>query len=155
MRTAVGLIALAASLGCGAGNSKADANPPAPGGTAVITVEMHGFRSDRGSALVGLYADAEGFPNDGGAAFKRVEVTISGGTATATFSAVPATTVAVGVLHDEDGDKVMKTGFMGRPKEGYGVTRDAPARFGPPSFEDSSIVVTDGQRLTTRIKIRY
>ncbi len=133
--------------------------PPTPSSSederAALVVKMTGFRSDDGKALVGLFDSKDGFPSDGSQAVKRLEVSISDGVATAEFEVAAARTVAVGVLHDEDGDKQMKTGLFGQPKEGYGVTLDAPARFGPPKFSDSSLAIPAGKTLTTTVRIRY
>lgn len=157
MRRALAAMMLTMSMACaasGEGGGHA-APPPAPKGTARLTVEMTGFRHDRGDALVGLYLGPAGFPDDGGRAVSRVAVAIQGGRATAVFDKAPAGHIAVAVLHDEDGDKKMKTGLFGRPKEGYGVSRDAAARFGPPEFEEAAFDLAAGESKTIRIKMRY
>ena len=124
-------------------------------GLSVLEVSLVGFRSDRGSALVGLYLSADGFPDDGGKATERREVLIENGAAIVKFESLRAGKVAVGVLHDEDGNKTMKTGLFGRPKEGYGVSRDAPARFGPPSYSDAVIELRANAKTSIQVSIRY
>ncbi|HWM85832.1 MAG TPA: DUF2141 domain-containing protein, partial [Kofleriaceae bacterium] len=84
-----------------------------------------------------------------------VPVSIRKGKARALLRQIPAGTYAVGVLHDEDGDHKMKTGMFGRPKEGYGASRDARGRFGPPRFDDASLTLRPGQSLRAPIKIVY
>lgn len=156
MRRALAAMMLSMTMACASGEGGGrQTPPPAPTGTARLTVEMTGFRHDRGDALVGLYLGPGGFPDDGGRAVSRVAVTIRDRRATAVFEKAPAGRVAVAVLHDEDGDKKMKTGLFGRPKEGYGVSRDAAARFGPPGFDDAAFDLAAGEEKTIRIKIRY
>jgi uncharacterized protein (DUF2141 family) len=125
---------------------------PRPG---AITVDMVGFRSDRGQALVALYGSAKGFPDLVKHAVRRVEVKIRKGTARAVLRGLPPGTYAVAVLHDEDGDREMKTDFLGRPEEGYGASRDARGKLGPPKFADARLTLGPGQSLTARIRMVY
>ena len=61
---------------------------------------------------------------------------------------------AVAVLHDENdngkADRVM--GMM--PKEGFGFSRDAPVRMGPPKFGDAAFDYAGEARVLT-IRMRY
>ena len=120
-----------------------------------LVIEMKGFRSDKGKALVALFASKEGFPNEPKKAVRRVEVDIKKKAATTVLMGVPPGTYAVAVLHDEDGNKAMKTGLFGIPKEGYGASQDARGNFGPPSFGDAKLDIRPGRRVTTRIKLAY
>jgi uncharacterized protein (DUF2141 family) len=163
MKAAVTLLAIACSSAPGGGGGGGDPGPGVggtaaaapPARTGALTVVMTGFRADKGEALVGIYRGAAGFPDDGARAVERIAVPIAGRRAVARFPAAPAGRIAVAVLHDEDGDKKMKTGLFGRPKEGYGASRDAPARFGPPKFGDAAFDLAAGQALSIDIKIRY
>ncbi len=116
---------------------------------------MKGFRSDKGKALVALFASKDGFPDKPKKAVRRVEVSIKKGAATTVLMGVRPGTYAVAVLHDEDNDKAMKTGLFGIPKEGYGASQDARGDFGPPSFGDARFDIRAGRRVTTRIKMVY
>lgn len=148
---------LVLALGCSGSGS--DPAPKRPGnahpGTAALTVELHGFRNDAGKALVGLYVGARGFPEDRKAAVAGRSSPIVNRAARVRFDRVPATRVALAALHDENGDSKMEKGFFGQPKEGYGFSRDAPVRFGPPDFDDAAIELADGDDKTIRITIRY
>lgn len=130
----------------------------AVGGAAraeTLVVEMKGFRADKGKALVALFAGKDGFPDHPKKAIRRLEVEIKKRAAVAVLSGVPPGTYAVAVLHDEDGDREMKTGLFGIPKEGYGASQDARGRFGPPSFGDAKFAIRPGRRVTTRIQMVY
>jgi len=120
-----------------------------------LVIEMKGFRSDKGKALVALFASKDGFPDQPKKAARRVEVSIKKGAATTVLMGIRPGTYAVAVLHDEDGNKAMKTGLFGIPKEGYGASQDARGDFGPPSFGDAKFDIRAGRRVTTRIKIAY
>ncbi len=141
MRLALAVVTLAAL----AGAARAE----------TLVVEMRGFRSDKGKALVALFGSKEGFPDHPKKAARRLQVDIKKGTAVAVLADLPPGTYAVAVLHDEDGDKAMKTGLFGIPKEGYGASQDARGRFGPPSFGDAKFAIRAGRKVTTRIKMTY
>lgn len=120
-----------------------------------VVVEVRGFRSDGGKALVALFATRKGFPDKAAQALRRAEVTIRKGTARAVFERLPPGTYAVSVLHDEDGNRAMKTGLFGIPKEGYGFSRDARGTFGPPGFGDASFALRAAKTITARIAMVY
>ena len=62
---------------------------------------------------------------------------------------------AVAVMHDEDKNGELNTSMVGRPQEGWGVSKNAPARrFGPPKYEDAKLKYAGGQ-VTIDIKLRY
>jgi uncharacterized protein (DUF2141 family) len=120
-----------------------------------LVVEMRGFKSDKGKALVALFASKDGFPDHPKKAARRIQVDIKKGAAVAVLADVAPATYAVAVLHDEDGDKAMKTGLFGIPKEGFGASQDARGHFGPPSFGDAKFEIRPGRKVTTRIKMVY
>ena len=125
------------------------------GKTSTVIADMRGFRSDEGKALVALFRSSDGFPDEGRKAWRRAEVPIRKGVARAVFKNVPAGTYAVAVLHDEDGDREMKTGLFGRPKEGYGVSRNPPARMGPPRYKDAVLTIRPARHITVHIDMKY
>lgn len=141
MRLALALVLVAAAAGAARGET--------------LIVEMKGFRSDKGKALVALFASRDGFPDKPKKAIRRIEVVIKQRAAVAVLDDVAPGTYAVAVLHDEDGDRAMKTGLFGIPREGYGASQDARGRFGPPSFADARFHLRPGRRATTRIKLAY
>ena len=63
------------------------------------------------------------------------------GAGTVRIADVPPGQYAVQAFHDENGNGRLDRGFVGRPLEGMGFSRDAPMRFGPPRFPDAAIEV--------------
>lgn len=59
---------------------------------------------------------------------------------------------ALALVHDENGNGRMDT-FLGMPREGFGFSRDAPVRFGPPRFEDARFALEGSQTLV--VTMRY
>ena len=79
---------------------------------------------------------------------------ISGESANCSFSGVPAGTYAVAVFHAENNETTLQTGTFGKPKEGYGFSRNAGGMFGPPSFEEAAIAF-DGSKASWPVHLRY
>ena len=66
---------------------------------------------------------------------------------------VPPGTYAIALVHDENGNRRMdKTLIL--PREGFGFSRDAPVRFGPPSFAAAAFAVAS-QPVRQTVKMRY
>lgn len=120
-----------------------------------LVVEMRGFRNQKGSALVALFASKDGFPENGDKAVRKVAVPIQKGSAVAVLNDVKPGTYAVAVMHDEDNDRKLKKGAFGIPKEGYGASNDARSRFGPPKFDDAKFAIRPGRKVTARIRLVY
>jgi len=127
---------------------------PAPATTGTLTVEMTGFRNDKGFAMVALYASAEGFPDDYVKAFMKTRVPISGGQAEAVFENVPFGTYAVAMFHDEDSSGKMKRSFFGVPLEGYGFSQNPPKRARAPKYSEVQFPF-DSPGLEIRVKLIY
>jgi uncharacterized protein (DUF2141 family) len=108
-----------------------------------ISVVVSGVRNDTGLVRCGLYNSPNGF-REPGKEFKGAEAKISGGKATCLFNAVPPGTYAVAVFHAEHGETKLETGMFGKPKQGYGFTRDATGTMGPPSFTAAAYAYPGG-----------
>jgi uncharacterized protein (DUF2141 family) len=134
--------------------SAPDTGAPAPSGasnTGQVIVDVYGLKDERGKLNVGIYIAEGGFPKDSRAAFAQRTVPITNRALRLVFDRVPAGEFAVAVHHDENGNGKMDTGAFGRPSEGYGFSRDAKAKFGPPSFDAARIMLAPGQRIRVAV----
>ena len=61
---------------------------------------------------------------------------------------------AIVILHDENNDNIFQKGPLGIPKEGYGFSNNAKARFSAPSWDDCRFHVTSGA-LAVAIEMQY
>jgi len=102
-----------------------------------ITVPVIGLRNDQGQVACTLYASADGFPANPQKAVARQIVTISSRTAACFFDNVHPGSYAITAMHDENGNGKLDKNFLGMPTEGYGASRDARGRMGPPKWEDA------------------
>jgi uncharacterized protein (DUF2141 family) len=130
------------------GGAIADA-PPTTVRVVVVGVESH-----NGRMLLALFSSADGFPDEPEKAERRLDAEIASDEIVFVLEKVPAGWYAVSILHDENDNNKMETDFYGRPKEGYGFSRNARGHFGPPDFEDAAFEVA-GDPLTLRIELTY
>ena len=119
-------------------------------GQNTIEVSMSGFDNNNGTAMIALYDSEENFLE------KRLlgEISeIENKEARVIFSDVPDGIYAISVVHDEDenGKLNMLMGFY--PSEDTGTSNNAPAKFGPPKWEDAKFEVKNGQLVLQKINL--
>lgn len=130
---------------------------PAPaladGDGASVTVVISGLRTTHGVIQACLTARAATFPEcDKDPAARRLTVPAGNGPVLV-FRHVRPGSYAVSLFHDQNANgRLDKT--LGIPREGYGFSRNAPVRFGPPSFADARFAVA-GADVTMPITVRY
>jgi uncharacterized protein (DUF2141 family) len=129
--------------------------PPVQQASGTLSVELFGFKNDRGQALLALFRSKQGFPSEVRYAIWSKALPIHDHHVSVTIQHVPAGIVALAMVHDEDKDFAMDTGLFGIPTEGYGASRDASASFGPPKFDDAAFPLRTGERKSIRIAVRY
>jgi uncharacterized protein (DUF2141 family) len=120
--------------------------PVFPPATGTLSVEIKGFRSDKGEALVSLFSSEEGFPDDMAKVRQNLHVKIKEGRAVANYTALPYGTYALAVLHDEDLNGQMDSSWLGQPREGFGFSGRPEYNFGPPSFDDTAFLMVSKAR---------
>ncbi len=134
MTTALALLALTAS-----------AEP------ADLHLEVTALSTDSGQVLCTLYDSAEHWLKDPGFV-ATVSAKPAAGRATCVFPAVEPGTYAISFIHDENGNHDMDSNFLGLPKEPWGMSRDAPASFGPPKFEAAAFPHPSPEPLTAKAR---
>jgi len=70
------------------------------------------------------------------------------------FRNVAPGTYAIALLHDENGNGRADRALSMIPREGFGFSRDAPVRFGPPSFAAAAMEV-GSVAVHQTIRMRY
>ncbi len=106
-------------------------------GATSVSVAVTGLRNTHGLVQACLTSAPRHFPDcDRDPAAKRMTVH-AGSNLVLEFDGVPPGTYAVAVLHDENGNGRVDKMLM-IPREGFGFSRDAPVRMGPPQFDDAA-----------------
>ena len=116
-----------------------------------LTVNIENIENNNGDILVGLYDSLARFPRKVSTG-KVIKVT--GKEMQVRFSDVKPGNYAVSVLHDENQNKDLDQGMLGKPKEGYGFSNNVMGLIGPPSFKKARFHVPDGKS-SILIKLKY
>ena len=120
-----------------------------------IRVYVHGVRNGYGDVKCALFTSGDGFPMDPSKAIQRTSGQIQNGQAVCNFIKVlPGDDYAVAVFHDENGNGVLDTNFLGIPKEGVGASNDPSSTFGPPKYEEAKFKYSGGIQPVT-INLSY
>ena len=120
----------------------------------MVEVRVEGVASSRGTIYASIFLSAEGFPGDKTRAFAYRAVPAQDGTVVLVFEEVPAGEFVVAVLHDKDSNQELSFNLLGMPKEDYGFSRDARARFGPPPFEKAAVSLQAGENKVLTVKVQ-
>lgn len=127
---------------------------PAATPTGDVAITASGIRSEKGVVRACMTADPVRFPrctND--AASYRLSVPANG-TVRLTFRNVTPGRYAIALLHDENANGKADRALSMIPKEGFGFSRDAPVKMGPPKFDAAAFKVTGGD-VSQAIHMRY
>ena len=120
-----------------------------------LVVKVSNIQNTDGRIGCTLFSKEDGFPSKPEKADKRVGAQQKSDKATCKFRNVNPGEYAVSVMHDADKNGELNTSLFGRPQEGWGVSKNVPARrFGPPKYEDAKFKYAGGQ-MTIDIKLRY
>jgi len=103
-----------------------------------IEIEINNIDNSDGQMLIGLYDSKSNWLNK---LYKGTFGQIKNGKSSVTIKGIPDGIYAISVYHDEDNDGELDTNFFGIPSEDTGSSNDAPARFGPPKWEDAKFEV--------------
>lgn len=110
-----------------------------------VVVTVNELRNNDGTVRCFLYDDGAGFPD---AATHMIATAVGLPVAHAAickFAGVaPDHDYAIVILHDENNDSVFQKNVLGMPKEGYGFSNNAKARFSAPSYADCKFHFTSG-----------
>ena len=125
---------------------------PAAAGEVVITITD--LRSTEGVVRACMTTQKKIFPKCRKDPASHRTVVDASDSVTIRFTDVEPGTYAVALLHDENNDGKANRALGMMPKEGYGFSRDAKVRMGPPKFKDAVFEHT-GEDQTLTIKMRY
>ena len=117
-----------------------------------LTVEISKVNSEKGNLLLSLYETETSFKNF--KPDKYVVIKAKKGLVQFTFQNLDKSLYAIGILHDLNGNLLMDKNFFGWPKEGFGFSKDALGKFGPPSFNQAGIILESKSTLA-KITMKY
>lgn len=126
--------------------------------TATVKLNVKGLRSNQGQIAIAVFNEEnpKAFPRQGERAFRHLYLPIESqnGELTLSIPDLPLGSYAIALFHDEDGDRKVKTGLFGMPKEGVAFSNNPKLLFGPPSFEQAKVSVSNHETQLT-IEMKY
>ena len=128
------------------------ASPPV---TSDVTITATGLRNAHGVVRACMTGEVAHFPSCNNPSVSYNLVGEAAGSVTLTFRDVKPGRYAIALLHDENGNGKADRAAMMIPKEGFGFSRDAKVRFGPPKFGEAAFDVAPGADQKLVIRMRY
>ena len=114
----------------------AGASPAASESTGNLIVNISGFPSSDGFAMVALHDSEESYKGGGSAAFARSQSRVGDNKVQVVFTNLPHGWYGVSIFHDENANGELDMNAMGIPKEAYGFSNNAKGFFGKPAYKD-------------------
>jgi uncharacterized protein (DUF2141 family) len=139
---ALGLTAAASAL--------AGATPPG----VDVHVTVTDLRSAKGLVQACLTADPRTFPDCSHDSAAHALTVKASDHVVLDFGKVAPGRYAISLLHDENGNGKADRALALIPKEGFGFSRDAPVKMGPPKFAAAAFDV-GSEPVTQSISMRY
>ena len=108
-----------------------------------LTLTLENVRSPSGRVVVALF-DSEKAYRDKGRPVRTASLPVLGDKVDVAWSGLRPGAYAAVAFHDRDADGKLDTLPIGLPTEPYAISRDAPARFGPPKWAAAAFHVVPG-----------
>ena len=120
---------------------------------AEVVIDITNLRNDKGVIRACMTDDPDRFPRCRDDANSHRLVIPAEGAAQLHFRNVAPGTYAIALLHDENDNGRADRALSMIPREGFGFSRDAKVRLGPPDFDDAAIEIgTSDQRHAIRMR---
>ena len=108
-----------------------------------LDVTVAGVRNSNGVVRCELYSSPKGF-REPGKQFRDTVGQIRNGEATCVFNDLPAGSYALAVFHAEQNESQLQIDTFGKPKQGFGFSRNPYSAVAPPSFADTAFEYRGG-----------
>ena len=99
---------------------------------AELVIKIKNVKHDTGTVYIAIWTNEENWPD--GEPFRELSSAAELDVTTVRVE-IPQGTYAVSVYQDLNDNGQMDNNALGMPKEPWGVSNDAPARFGPPKWK--------------------
>ena len=114
----------------------AGASPAVSESTGNLIINISGFPSSDGFAMVALHNSEESYEGGEVSAIAKTKIMVVDRKVQVVFTNLPYGWYGVSLYHDENGDGQMDKNAMGIPKEAYGFSNNAKGFFGKPDYKD-------------------
>ena len=142
----IGVIAAAPFLSAAA--------PAKDAASGAVVIDISNLRSTKGVVLACMTTNSKVFPRCREDKNSYRAVVKAGAAKKLVFKNVKPGRYAIALLHDENNNGKADRAFGMMPKEGFGFSRDAKVRMGPPNFKSAAFDYAGGGK-AMKIKMRY
>ena len=119
-----------------------------------LSVEIDGFRNQKGQVCISLFGSSKGFPNNRDRVIQRQCSKITESSVKVSFGNLKAGNYAVAVVHDQNNDLKLNRNDLGMPTEGFGFSRNPEVSTSAPKFNDAAFLIA-GPNTNIQIKLKY
>ncbi len=124
-------------------------------GASTVTITITDLRNTKGVIRACMTTNADIFPKCRKDPASHRTVVKAGESVKLRFEGVEPGRYAIALLHDENDNGKADRALLGMmPREGFGFSKDAPVRMGPPSFKDAAFDIAEDDAALT-IRMRY
>jgi len=118
--------------------------------TSSLEITVTNIKNAKGNIILSLYNNEKTFPHEN-EEFRTASIPINGNKVKYTFTGLPPGEYAVALFHDKNSDGICNRNFIGKPKEGYGFSRNYKPRFSAPDFKDCKILLNRNTQITIEL----
>ena len=104
--------------------------------TGRLIIDISGFPSSDGFAMVALNNSKESYKGGEDAAIAKTKTMVVDRKAQVVFTNLPYGWYGISLYHDENNNGKLDKNMMGIPKEAYGFSNNAKGFFGKPDYKD-------------------
>ena len=124
----------------------AGASPAMSESTGNLIVNISGFPSSDGFAMVALHKSEESYKDEGATAIAKSRIMVVNQKAQAIFGNLEYGSYGISIFHDENGNGIMDKNAMGIPKEAYGFSNNARGFFGKPDYKNVMFEINSAEK---------
>lgn len=111
-----------------------------------LSIRVDGVKTSNGRISVAVYNRADGFLKFD-QVYKCDSTRAQKGTTLIAIDDLPEGEYALAIFHDENGNDVLDTNWLGVPKEAIGFSRGHMKTFGPPSFRECALRIEEDSEI--------
>ncbi len=111
-----------------------------------LKIDVQGVRNSEGTISYAVYTESEGFLKLENV-YRSDSIKAVQGTTHLVIENLPKGDYALAVFHDENGNAILDTNWLGIPREDIGFSNARMKTFGPPSFEECTIPVHENSSI--------
>jgi uncharacterized protein (DUF2141 family) len=127
----------------------ANTSPAASESTGNLIVNISGFPSSDGFAMVALNNSEESYKGGENEAVAKTKTMVVDQKVQVIFANLPYGSYGVSIYHDENSNGEMDKNMMGIPKEAYGFSNNAKGFFGKPGYKDVVFQLNSAEKQIT------